>query len=90
MRITVKTTLAILGGMTSLGLSQGVTRRKTAWIWAGPGMDGRLVDRPPRCAGGQARAESEADDQAMDHTVADLETERERAELILGGRGSGR
>jgi len=51
--ITVKTALAILGEMTSLGLSQGITRRKAAWIWAGPGMDGRLVDRPPRCAGGQ-------------------------------------
>ncbi|WP_334062815.1 hypothetical protein [Limimaricola cinnabarinus] len=51
--ITVKTTLAILGEMTSLGLSQGITRRKAAWIWAGPGMDGRLVDRLPRCAGGQ-------------------------------------
>ena len=25
----------------------------------------------------------------MDHAVADLETERERAELILGGKGSG-
>ncbi len=53
--VTVKTALAALDELTSLGLLQEITRRRTARIWAVPGMGGRLAARPPRQAGAQER-----------------------------------
>lgn len=53
--VTVKTALLSLDELTSLGLLQEITRRRTARIWAVPGVGARLAARPPRRAGVQER-----------------------------------
>lgn len=56
--VTAKTALTIMGEMTSLGLLQEITHRRTARIWAVQGLGRRLAARPPRRAGGQARGKT--------------------------------
>ena len=55
--ISLRGALNVLDELTRLGLLQEITRRRTARIWAVPGMGARLAARPPRRTGLQARSE---------------------------------
>ena len=56
--VSLRGALNILDELTRLGLLQEITRRRTARIWAVPGMGARLAARPPRRTGLQARSET--------------------------------
>lgn len=53
--VSIRTALTILDEMTELGLLKEITGRRTARIWAVPGLGARLAARPSRRAGLQAR-----------------------------------
>ena len=54
--VSVRTALTILDEMTDLGLLKEITGRRTARIWAVPGLGARLAVRPRRRTGLQASA----------------------------------
>ncbi len=54
--VSIRTALTILVEMTDLGLLREITGRRTARIWAVPGVGARLAMRPPRRAERRMRA----------------------------------
>jgi hypothetical protein len=53
--VSIRTALTLLDEMTELGLLQEITGRRTARIWAVPGLGARLAARPRRGVGLPAR-----------------------------------
>jgi hypothetical protein len=49
--VSIRTALTLLDELTDLGLLREITHRRTARIWAVPGIGARLAARPPRRSG---------------------------------------
>jgi hypothetical protein len=95
--VSIRTALTILDEMTELGLLKEITGRRTARIWAVPGLGERLAARPRRGFNGRQRAllptDNESgtadrrghDQQAMERAFSDLDTALAQASALLIG-----